>query len=750
MKRKRSRHPEPPRKKPKTVMSESQSCSVTSSRVNHPVLRCYYKEVVTLRTYLCKLNHRISHRRRDTILKAAGSDKSENELSKLLDSTLVAFNFLSNHTHSQDDRSHDLALFSQQQPQSTLGHGSACDSSLLLEVIDFVVWLLFRRCKTSGRPSHLLCQGFERASGAGKSLSMVAASSIPGIVCQFPNQTIEEVTSPVWCQLLSLLGRGGDFVMVDLLVDCALFIPASGQDGLQQLSGFPISQLSALKVTNTGTTADLELKDKQLRPPSNGTIKRSRDWSSIRFVRSRMFYARPALNTNRVVRLGLRHIHVLNRFLDIESDEHTIHVMKYIFPRQFGLHNVFTSDVDSRETAQAFKDYTLREQEISYARRQAEAAIPTHLKGRLKPHLKLPKRLRGCVVDLVRDLRINHQKCRYVELLRHHCRTQVPDQTKGKVDPTAHATPHANVSAFCRTVFERVFPTEFWGLGLDGETNMRTVSRNIDEFIRLRKGESLTLHDVLQDVQIGGIVWLRPAKSSGKMSQSDFEKRKEMLAELVYYVFDSFIIPLIRSNFHVTESNVHRNRLFYFRHDIWRRLTEPTIAELKSTMFEEMKPVEARKVLSERAFGYSTIRLLPKATGFRPIANLRRRMLTWRNGKKVLGRSINSLLTPTFKVLDYEKVRTLHNSLLQSHAALTPPRRSTQRTSAHHSSLRQTRTRACGPSRRASASRAPAGRCSSRRSTCRRVSTRCRRPSCWTWWPRCWRPRPTRWSSTRW
>jgi len=260
-------------------------------------------------------------------------------------------------------------MWSQQQPQSTLGHGSACDPSLQIEVIDFVVWLLFRRFKASGRPSHLLCQGFERASGGGKSLNMVAASSIPGIVCQFPNQTIEEVTSPVWCQLLSLLGRGGDLVMIDLLVDCALFAPGSDQDGLQQLSGFPISQLSALKVTNSGTTAHSELKNKQLRPLSNGTVKSSRDWSSIRFCTQSHVLRQPALNTNRVVRLGLRHIHVLNRFSDIESDEHMIHVMKHIFPRQFGLHNVFTSNVDSREMARAFKDYTLREQEISYAKR---------------------------------------------------------------------------------------------------------------------------------------------------------------------------------------------------------------------------------------------------------------------------------------------------------------------------------------------------------------------------------------------
>lgn len=483
---------------------------------------------------------------------------------------------------------------------------------------------------------------------------MAVATAIPGVVCQYPNKFVERLTGPAWCELLSALGRGGDLVMVDLLVDCALFCPCSGHEGLLQVSGVPISQLSVLKPRSSQ-----EVKGRMPQPQARTPNKSSaREWSAVRFVRSRMFYAKPTMNTGGAVRLGLRHIHVLNRFHVRESEEQTVHVMKYIFPRQFGLHNVFTSEINPRETAQAFKDYTLREQEIVGQRQKAESSLSNDLRDRLKPHLKIPKRLRGQALELIRVLRRNHERCPYVELLRHYCPTEVPQQsTATKRDPTALATPHANVSAFCRQVIDRVFPKEFWGSGNDGQKNANVISRNVDMFIRLRKGEGLTLHDVLQDIQISTIRWLRPANCSGKMSQSDFEKRKEILAELVYYVLDSFLIPLIRSNFHVTESNVHRNRLFYFRHDVWRQLTESTFTELKSMTFEEMKPADARKLLTNRTLGYSAIRLLPKATGFRPITNLRRRMLVWQNGKKVLGRSINSILNPTFKVLNFEKVR---------------------------------------------------------------------------------------------
>ncbi|MCJ1276881.1 hypothetical protein MMC21_004688 [Puttea exsequens] len=141
------------------------------------------------------------------------------------------------------------------------------------------------------------------------------------------------------------------------------------------------------------------------------------------------------------------------------------------------------------------------------------------------------------------------------------------------------------------------------------------------------------------------------------MSASDMRKRKEIFLEFLYYVFDSLLIPLIRSNFHVTESNVHQNRLFYFRHDVWRAMTEPAISKLKLSMFEEINNLRARKLLDARTLGFSQIRLLPKGNGVRPITNLRRRITKLQHGRVTLGRSINSVMAPVFNVLDFERKR---------------------------------------------------------------------------------------------
>lgn len=149
-----------------------------------------------------------------------------------------------------------------------------------------------------------------------------------------------------------------------------------------------------------------------------------------------------------------------------------------------------------------------------------------------------------------------------------------------------------------------------------------------------------------------------------KMSASDFAKRKEIFAELVFYLFDSFIIPLIGNNFYVTESSACRNKLFYFRHDVWKRLSEPSLMSLKSSMFEELDQAQFKRTLSRRAMSASRVRLLPKDTGLRPIINLRRRVQTRANGRPILGKSINSILKPAFHILNFEKVCWLASPLL--------------------------------------------------------------------------------------
>lgn len=251
------------------------------------------------------------------------------------------------------------------------------------------------------------------------------------------------------------------------------------------------------------------------------------------------------------------------------------------------------------------------------------------------------------------------------------------DRESGQAAPppkyslTDYATPASSVSAFCRAVLRKLIPPQLFGTGQQGLSNKRTILNHVDRFIRMRRFESLNLHEVSQGLKITCIPWLETPHTSisvsassrrPKLCRSDMQKRTELLHEFIYFLFDSIVIPLIRTNFYVTESQTHRNRLFFFRHDVWRQLTEQPLAELKSSIFEELKPETARRVLGRRSLGYSSLRLLPKATGVRPLLNLRRRAWMksrWpgRQGSSYLGPSINSTVTPIYNMLNYERAR---------------------------------------------------------------------------------------------
>ena len=235
---------------------------------------------------------------------------------------------------------------------------------------------------------------------------------------------------------------------------------------------------------------------------------------------------------------------VLNRYPNYENKAHTIHVMKYFFPKQFGLHNVFTSTVDPKETTQPFKDYTLREQEISQFERRAMHKVTSGIIAPDAVEQRLPKRLRGKTFELVRDLQKFHSRCSYYELFKYYCprrsftgydRKIVPYQKSASLDiktqpitqlsrpqsnsgtvttsrqPPADsakpsfislATPHSNVSAFCRAALSTTIPNGFWGDGALGQRNKMVVMRHVDRFIRLRRFENMSLHTVCQELKV--------------------------------------------------------------------------------------------------------------------------------------------------------------------------------------------------------------------------------------------------------
>jgi telomerase reverse transcriptase len=123
---------------------------------------------------------------------------------------------------------------------------------------------------------------------------------IPDLYSVYPNQHVEALKASPWPRLLMLLGKEGERIMLDLLVHCAIFRSVkAGKGNLYQLGGIPVSELEPLSREGD--------KERPL-PLDTGKANVERRPSEISFVRSRMLYARAALNARGLVHFGLRHI----------------------------------------------------------------------------------------------------------------------------------------------------------------------------------------------------------------------------------------------------------------------------------------------------------------------------------------------------------------------------------------------------------------------------------------------------------
>ena len=110
------------------------------------------------------------------------------------------------------------------------------------QVVDFAIWLLFhRRYRNIHKPPHLLCHGFQRACAPRNSEEdHCAIGAIPGIVSHYPNSHVNTVKSATWADVLGLLGKEGSKIMLDLLLNCGVFVIVNnGRGNLYQLSGTP-------------------------------------------------------------------------------------------------------------------------------------------------------------------------------------------------------------------------------------------------------------------------------------------------------------------------------------------------------------------------------------------------------------------------------------------------------------------------------------------------------------------------------
>ena len=86
---------------------------------------------------------------------------------------------------------------------------------------------------------HLLCQGFRRdLTSRAVHRDEDVFCDIPGLVSTHLNTHVKAMKEAPWPRVLTLMGKEGEKTMIDMILDCGIFLALeSGYGSYYQLSG---------------------------------------------------------------------------------------------------------------------------------------------------------------------------------------------------------------------------------------------------------------------------------------------------------------------------------------------------------------------------------------------------------------------------------------------------------------------------------------------------------------------------------
>ncbi|BEJ01730.1 hypothetical protein CcaverHIS631_0604120 [Cutaneotrichosporon cavernicola] len=390
--------------------------------------------------------------------------------------------------------------------------------------------------------------------------------SRPGVEAACAQTPASVLRGRPWHILRSRLGDAG---FHHLFLSTSLFLPL-GNNCYMQLNGAPLSEMKELgkKRPAEGGEADA----KRVRPNPKKASP-----ASVTLCRQRIFYGRPQLNSRGKIAHGLPRDHILNRLRPkaLPSDEECEALLCVIF--------------------------------------DSKAPGGSGARGSLARRATMVGAMREI---LARQSRIAHGAI----LSRCLDRTTALGLDGDSTPPELAPVPHTQVCRYLDAVLRSAFPAKFVGAH-----NFGVILKNMRRLVTLNQNELITVHSLMQGVRVNELEWLC-VKQQSRVPASEASKRRELATQFIHWLFNNYLIPLLKSTFYATETPTTGYGTVYFHHAAWANASVPHLNMLVATVLEELGPTETEEALTGQ-LGAASVRFIPKPNGrFRPIVNLGKRV----------------------------------------------------------------------------------------------------------------------------
>ncbi|XP_055817841.1 telomerase reverse transcriptase isoform X2 [Solanum dulcamara] len=190
------------------------------------------------------------------------------------------------------------------------------------------------------------------------------------------------------------------------------------------------------------------------------------------------------------------------------------------------------------------------------------------------------------------------------------CNTTSESQSS-LVEPTKCYCLKKQVVSFVWATCRSIVPIDLLGT----PSNWRILTNNIYNLVKLRRFEKFMSKQCMRKVKLSSYPLL-----SDKYS---FLLKHKLLERWIFWLFSSFVVPLVQANFYVTEAEHQKQDILYYRKQTWENLISKAVTCLRDQGYKELTAASVRKITRTRSFGFSKVRLVPKKRGVRMLANLK-------------------------------------------------------------------------------------------------------------------------------
>lgn len=202
-----------------------------------------------------------------------------------------------------------------------------------------------------------------------------------------------------------------------------------------------------------------------------------------------------------------------------------------------------------------------------------------------------------------------------------------------------------DVALFITACLRKLFPKNFFG----SLRNREVIEKGVHELIRRRmKQESFDVSRFVSHngFKVSDVEWLCRSKSDGRrvVNPTDLEFRKKSIQALCLWLFHSIVLSLVQHSFYTTDSNLQRNRILFFRREVWTKLLDAAHDDIlrANKRFRILSKDELYKCVITRennlislgkalcpfpVFVHNALRFFPKRTSLRPIQTVHGKLL---------------------------------------------------------------------------------------------------------------------------